>query len=188
MPAGSESREARVPLWGVGLAAFVLLVTVGWCLQRGAADPSGPADPGVDTVNPAADAQRTSTPAPDRQRPASEELEDERARAGQVARSAQRVVERDLRSFAFVAANHDLEAEASFAVSQLLLEERRAIERTLSTLDDASALRARIEDIREDTDNDVTAHLSGNPLRAYAIMRQGRGNDVEQAERAAERE
>jgi hypothetical protein len=89
------------------------------------------------------------------------------------------IAERDLAAFGHAIEHQDIAAADASAVTLVLRREATRIDRLATEATDASTLLSAVEAVREATDNEVAAILNGHALRAYALLRQGVGPDVD---------
>jgi hypothetical protein len=89
------------------------------------------------------------------------------------------IAERDLAAFGHAVEHQDIAPQAAVAVAAVLRREAAQIDRLATEATDAAALLSAVEGMREQTDNEVAAILNGHALRAYALIRQGVGPDVD---------
>ena len=93
------------------------------------------------------------------------------------------IAERDLAAFGYAVEHQDIAPQAAAAVAAVLRREAAQVDRLATEATDAAALLSAVEGVREQTDNEVAAILNGHALRAYALIRQGVGPDVDAVDR-----
>lgn len=93
------------------------------------------------------------------------------------------IAERDLAAFGHAVEHQDIAPQAAAAVAGVLRREAAHIDRLSTDATDANTLLSAVEGVREQTDNEVAAILNGHALRAYALIRQGVGPDVDAVDR-----